>query len=196
MANRPNRSPLSSAYHRRLRNSRPSRYYREELEKYEQWMRKNAKASHIAYIDETYLEPKDSKHGFYTISAFVLEANRVASTREKVMRDLYDMVDHSGAQIEEYPRVFYHFTEAHKGNIPDHPWLTDQNNTKLLATVGNMPSGSITSSPTTTSPTLPTGHNLNKIWKRREVVPLPPHSSSWNKDIQESQSSLNHATLK
>lgn len=141
MANRPNRSPLSSAYHRRLRNSRPSRYYREELEKYEQWMRKNAKASHIAYIDETYLEPKDSKHGFYTISAFVLEANRVASTREKVMRDLYGMVDHSGAQIEEYPRVFYHFTEAHKGNIPDHPWLTDQNNTKLLATVGNMPSG-------------------------------------------------------
>lgn len=141
MANRRNRNRLSSAYHRRLSNSRPSRYHREELEKYEQWMQDNSKASHIAYIDETYLEPKDSKHGFYAISAFVLEANRVAPTRENVMRDLYDMVELSGVRNKEYPRVFYHFTEAHKGNIPNRPWLTDRNNAKLLATVGNMPAG-------------------------------------------------------
>lgn len=141
MANRRNRNRLSSAYHRRLSNSRSSRYYREELEKYEQWMQDNSKASHIAYIDETYLEPKDSKHGFYAISAFVLEANRVAPTRENVMRDLYDMVELSGVRNKEYPRVFYHFTEAHKGNIPNRPWLTDRNNAKLLEAIGNMPAG-------------------------------------------------------
>lgn len=144
MANRSSRSLLSSAYHRRLINSRPSRYYREELEKYEQWMRKNAKASHIAYIDETYLEPKNSKHGFYAISAFVLEANRVAPTRENIMRDLYDMVELLGAQNEEHPRVFYHFTAGVAEDSSERvgrPWLTDRNNTKLLEAIGNMSAG-------------------------------------------------------
>lgn len=144
MANRRNRNRLSSAYHRRLSNSRPSRYYREELEKYEQWMQDNSKASHIAYIDETYLEPEGSKHGFYAISAFVLEANRVAPTRENVMRDLYDMVELSGARNKEYPRVFYHFTAGVAEDSPERvgrPWLTDRNNTKLLEAIGNMPAG-------------------------------------------------------
>lgn len=144
MANRRNRNRLSSAYHRRLSNSRPSRYHREELEKYEQWMQDNSKASHIAYIDETYLEPEDSKHGFYAISAFVLEANRVAPTRENVMRDLYDMVELSGVRNKEYPRVFYHFTAGVAEDSPERvgrPWLTDRNNTKLLEAIGNMPAG-------------------------------------------------------
>ena len=107
-------------------------------------MRKNTKASHIAYIDETYLEPEDSKHGFYAISAFVLEANRVAPTRENVMRDLYDMVELSGVRNKEYPRVFYHFTAGVAEDSPERvgrPWLTDRNNTKLLEAIGNMPAG-------------------------------------------------------
>lgn len=141
MSRRRNQNPLFSAYHRRLNASRLPQYQRNELEKYEQWMRKNSKVPYVAFIDETYLDPQKAKHGFYAISAFILETRHVAPTREKLMRNLYKMVETSKAENNQYPRVYYHFTEAHAEKDPERPWLNDLNNGELLAAIGGFNDG-------------------------------------------------------
>lgn len=144
MANRRNRSRLSSVYHRKLGNSRLSPYYRKELTDYKQWMIDNSKAPYVAFIDETYLDPRKAQHGFYSISTFVIDSRHVARTRDAVMDNLNDMMEEAGVNNDEYPRVFYHFTTAVSPDPQErdkYPWITEQNNEALLANVENSEAG-------------------------------------------------------
>lgn len=139
---RPNKDRLLSRYitHDTEGNELP-RPLQAARTDYIKFLKQNSRANHVAYIDETYLKPTPVQHGFYSISAFVVDSNYLPPVRENMIGTLRDMVDFSGGINNDDPRVYYHFTEAHKGNKPDRPWLTDFNNGELLATIGNFSAG-------------------------------------------------------
>lgn len=139
---RPNKDRLLSRYitHDTQGNELP-RPLQAARTDYIKFLKQNSRANHVAYIDETCLKPTPAQHGFYSISAFVVDSNYLPPVRENMIGTLRDMVDFSGGINNDDPRVYYHFTEAHAGKDPNRPWLTDLNNGELLATIGNFSAG-------------------------------------------------------
>lgn len=121
---RPNKDRLLSRYitHDTQGNELP-RPLQAARTDYIKFLKQNSRANHVAYIDETCLKPTPAQHGFYSISAFVVDSNYLPPVRENMIGTLRDMVDFSGGINNDDPRVYYHFTEAHAGKEPNRPWL-------------------------------------------------------------------------